>query len=108
MLRFLARTVGYWIVAAALVAAVVDGARSIADSALILTPISESWASIAAFAGWEAAAADLAAYIVWPLDIAYMWLLAAPTAIVLAIIGVLLLLAGAKRRRPSIGREFMA
>jgi hypothetical protein len=108
MLRFIARSLGYWLVAAALVAAIVDGAKSIAASGLVLTPLFETWASIAALAGWEASAGALADYILWPFDILFVWMLSAPTVVVLAAFGALLLALGAKRRRPSIGREFAA
>ena len=42
MLRFLSRFLGFWLVAAALVAGVVDGAKSIAASALVITPLAET------------------------------------------------------------------
>jgi hypothetical protein len=106
MLRFIARFLGCWLVAAALVAAIVDGAKSIAASALVTTPLTETWATVAVWAGWAESAADLAAFILWPFDILFIWLLAAPTVIVLSVFGVLLLVVGARRRRPSTGREF--
>jgi hypothetical protein len=107
MLRFLARFLGFWLVAAALVAAVVDGAKSIAASALVISPVAATWADLSDLLGrgsgseaqWQAA---------WPLDTLMRWLISAPSVAVLAVLGVLLLLAGAKRRSPSIGREFAA
>ncbi len=106
MFRFIARFLGLWIVAAALVAAIVDGAKSLAASALVLTPLSETWATAAAWAGWTESAEELAAFILWPFDVLYVWMLAAPTVLVLAVVGVLLLVLGSRRRRPSMGREF--
>ena len=108
MLRFLARFLGFWLVAAALVTAVVDGAKSIAASALVATPLAESWATIVAMAGSgdDAAAASATAATSGPLAIALAWLFAAPTLLVLAVPGVALLIIGARRRRYSIGREF--
>ena len=107
MLRFLARFLGFWLVAAALVTAVVDGAKSIAASALVATPLAESWATIVAMASsGDAAAPGAAEAASGPLDIALAWLFAAPTLLVLAVPGVALLVIGAKRRRYSIGREF--
>jgi hypothetical protein len=108
MLRFIARFLGFWLVAGALVAAIVDGAKSIAASALVLTPLSETWSTIAALVGAEASTDDLSAFVPWPLDVLLTWMLSAPTVVVLAALGVLLLIVGAKRRRPSIGREFAA
>jgi hypothetical protein len=105
VLRFLARFTGYWLIAAALVAAVVDGAKSIAASALVLTPLAETWAALSALGG-GAAAADPAA--VAPLGDAAQLLFSAPTAAVLGILGFVLLAAGRRRRRPALGREFAA
>jgi hypothetical protein len=108
MLRFIARFTGYWLVAAALVVAVVDGAKSIAASALVLTPLGETWAALAGLGAPEdgASPAAAAAPLPWPLDAAWTWLLAAPTAAVLAVLGFLLLAAGRKRRRAFLGREY--
>ena len=107
MLRFLARFLGFWLVAAALVTAVVDGAKSIAASALVATPVAETWATIVAMAGsGDAAAPGAPAAAGGPFDVALAWLFAAPTLVVLAVPGVALLIIGAKRRRYSIGREF--
>src|SRR5918993_2587544 len=47
MLRFLLRTLGIWLLAGALVAVVMDGARSIAASAPVLTPLAEVWRELA-------------------------------------------------------------
>ncbi len=44
----------------------------------------------------------------WPLDVPLAWLMAAPTAAVLAVLGVAFLVLGARRRRPFLSREFAA
>ncbi|MGH6924113.1 MAG: hypothetical protein ACRED5_10275 [Propylenella sp.] len=108
MLRFVARFVGFWLVAAALVAAVVDGAKSIAASSLVMTPLIETWTIVATFFGWEELAEATPPSAPWPLDVFLAWLFAAPTVALLAVIGVSLLLLGARRRRPSLSREFAA
>ena len=100
MLRFLARFLGYWLVAAALVAAVVDGATSIAASRLVLTPLTGTWATLAALLGSEAAA--------WPEDAVLALILSAPTVLALAAAGIFLLFAGTRRRRTSFGRGYAA
>ena len=105
MLRFLARLLGYWLVAAALALAVVDGAKSIAASTVVLTPLSETWATVAAFGGVDTGTSTPISYG-WPADAVLAWLVSAPTVAVLGALGVLLLVAGRKRRRPVIGREF--
>jgi hypothetical protein len=108
MLRFIARFLGFWLVAAALVAAIVDGAKSIAASSVVITPLAETWDTIAALAGWQATAEALPAGAPWPLDVALPWLFATPTVGILAPLGVFFMVAGAKRRRHTIGREFAA
>jgi hypothetical protein len=104
VLRFVSRFLGFWLLAAGLVAAVVDGAKSIAASALVLTPVAESWATLT---GGAPAAAEPSA-LRWPLNIAVDWLLTAPTVAIVGVLGVLLLILGAKRRPPQLGREYAA
>jgi hypothetical protein len=105
MFRFLSRFLGVWLVAAALVAATVDGAKSIAASSLVLTPFGETWGALAAMAQSGAEGSDAAA-LSWPLDVALAWLLSAPTVAVLAALSFLFLAAGRRRRRALIGHEF--
>ena len=107
MLRFASRFVGFWLLAAAVVAGVVDGAKSIAASALVTTSIGEAWAMIAGLGGGDPAAPPA---LVAPgiLNLPLQWLLAAPAVAVLGILGALFLILGAKRRPPSLSREFAA
>jgi hypothetical protein len=107
MLRFLARFLGFWIVAAGLVAAVVDGAKSIAASSIVLTPLSETYSTVVALGQRTPAQIEMPT-APWPLDLPLAWLMAAPTAAVLAALGVALLVLGARRRRPFLSREFAA
>ncbi len=106
MLRFLSRFLGIWLVAGALVAGVVDGAKSIAASALVLTPLGESWTGLATFAGGAAPGEPAAAP--WPVDTLLAWALSAPTLAVLAVAGVLLLVAGRRRRSAYLSRGYAA
>jgi hypothetical protein len=114
MIRFTARFLGFWLIAAALVAAVVDGAKSIAASSLVLTPLADTYARITAIGHPAAGAAGAAAATVappaapWPLDLALAWLMASPTVAVLAVPGIILLVLGTRRRRPFLSREFAA
>ncbi len=48
MMRFLLRFVGYVLLAAGFVTLVIDGARSIANSALLLTPLGEALVTVLA------------------------------------------------------------
>ena len=99
MLRFFARFAGIWAIAGALVFAVIDGAKSIAASALILTPVADAWAMLGGArgdgAGWP-----------WPLGQALEFVLAAPVAAILAALGFVLLAAGRKRHRGFSGGEY--
>jgi hypothetical protein len=107
MLRFIARFLGFWLIAGALVAAVVDGAKSIAASSLVLTPLADTYKTLAAF-GQPDGTEVVIPTAPWPLDMPLAWVMAAPTAVVLAVLGVALLVIGARRRRPFLSREFAA
>jgi hypothetical protein len=98
MLRFISRFIGTWLVAGALVAAVVDGAKSIAASSVVITPLSETLALIASGEASGGPAAPAPGFI-------WSWLLGAPTAALLAALGFLFLAAGRKRRGPLLGPE---
>lgn len=104
MLRFACRFLGFWLIAAAVVAAVVDGAKSIAASSLVTTSVGETWATLAPLGGGEPAALAVPG----PLNYLLQWLLAAPAVAALAIPGAVFLILGAKRRPPSLSREFAA
>jgi hypothetical protein len=104
MLRFLARSLGFWLVAAAVVAGVVDGAKTIAASTLVITPLAETVSMLAAAA--QAQAPVVTEDWPWLLSLPLQFLLGAPTVFVLAAPGIALLVLGAKRRPPSLSREF--
>jgi hypothetical protein len=107
MLRFASRFLGFWLVAAALVVAVVDGAKSIAASSLVTTSLGETWMTVVSMGGSRPVPATPVT-APWPLDVPLQLLLAAPTIAVFAIPGVVFLILGAKRRPPSLSREFAA
>ena len=46
MIAFIARFIGLWMIAGALVALVIDGTKTIAASTLTVTPLGQSWYSI--------------------------------------------------------------
>ncbi len=46
MFRFFARTIGLWLLAGSVVAAVVDGAKSIAAARIVLTSLGEAWVQV--------------------------------------------------------------
>jgi MYXO-CTERM domain-containing protein len=99
MLRFFSRFLGVWTVAGALVVAIIDGSRSIAASALTYTRAADTWSLLGGTR--SDGAGTLAA-----LEPALAWLMDAPTAAILAVLGFLLLAAGRRRRRGLPGREF--
>ncbi len=103
MRRLLFRFIGIWLLAGALIGAVIDGAKSIAASAIVLTPLNGTLALLSGAQPTDAAARFAAP---WPIDEALAWLLAAPAAAVLAVLGVLFLLAGARRRPHRLSREY--
>ncbi|MEJ8570840.1 hypothetical protein [Microbaculum marinum] len=98
MLRFLSRFVGLWLLAGALVALVVDGAKTIAAGSIVTTPLGALWFSVspeslrAAQAGVEGSVHPF----LW--DPVIVALLQAPTFVVLGLLGVLLMLAGRRKR----------
>ncbi|HZP21407.1 MAG TPA: hypothetical protein VFB16_14515 [Bauldia sp.] len=102
MLRFLLRFVGLWLIAGSLVAVVVDGARSIAASEVLVTPLGRTWLDLdpASLAATQAfVEQNLEARIgSWLWDPAMLALLAVPTFAFLAVLGGLLAWLGRKRR----------
>jgi hypothetical protein len=46
MLHFISRTLGIWLIAAAVVAGVVDGMKSIATSHIVMTSAGQFWATV--------------------------------------------------------------
>jgi hypothetical protein len=104
MLRFLSRFLGFWLVAAAVVMGVVDGAKSIAASSIVTTSLAEIWAMIGGLGGNEAPVLGAP----WPADVPLQWILASPAVVVIGAVGAFFMLLGAKRRPPSLSREFAA
>jgi hypothetical protein len=107
MVRGLLRFIGFWFLAAALIAAVLDGARSIAMSHLVYTPVAEAWATL-----FPDSLAELGRLVVtdlgqpWLWTLATTWLLGAPVAVGLGLIGFLLVVAGRKRRPDILARQY--
>lgn len=102
MLSFLARAVGLVLLAVAVVSAVLDLTRTVAASALVATPLGESWSAVSpgTRALAQEAVSERLAPFVW--DGPVTWLLALPTWAVFGALAVLLLWAG--RRRATYSR----
>jgi len=106
MLRFLVRFAGFWVFAAALVAAVIDGAKSIAASEPVLTPLGHAWSQLAPDSLAQAQlAVETELGQPWLWELVAGWLLAAPTWLVLGLLGLILMLLGRRRSRRSLGEE---
>lgn len=100
MFRFLIRAAGLLVFAAAFVALVADGVRSLAVDALMLTPLEASWrifapASLDEFR--SLAESRLPPYL---LDNVIVPVLSAPTFALAGGLGLLLLVVGRPRHRP--------
>ncbi len=102
MLRFLSRFLGLWLMAGALVALVVDGAKSIASGSLFTTPLGVMWYSVspATLNGAQAGIQRNVSPVLW--DPVIVDILRAPGFVVFGILGAILLLAGRKKRRPRL------
>ncbi len=98
MIRFLFRFVGFWILAGGFVALVVDGTRSIAASALVVTPARSAWTSLSP-ASLDAVRVRAAALAPWLWDDLLSPILDLPLFLLLALIGLLVMGIGTARRR---------
>jgi len=99
MIRFLFRFIGLWLLAGAFAALVIDGTRSVAASQLTITPVRDAWELLNP-AGLAAAQKQFATA---PLDQVFALLLGAPLWILLAVIGVVFLALGRRKRTATIG-----
>jgi hypothetical protein len=97
MIRFLFRVLGLVSLSVAVILAVLDGARSVAASRLILTPLGTSWYSISPDT-LNGAQAGIQRYLhpsIW--DPVMIWVLNQPGAIVLAILSAIFYMLGRQR-----------
>jgi hypothetical protein len=109
MLRTLARFLGIWLLAAALVVAVIDGAKSLAASEVVVTDMAGALAMVDQVLPGPQAATDTPPAPAEEQGFGILaFLLVAPAAPLLALAGVLLLIVGRRRPRHPLGREFMA
>jgi len=96
---FVARFIGFWLVAAAIVAFVIDGTKSIAESSLILTPLGQTWFELhpASLSVLQAVIQRYLHPLIW--DPVIQFILTMPTWTVTGILGLLLLSLGRRRKR---------
>lgn len=99
MIRFIFRFVGFWFLAAALVALVIDGSKSIADSAMVTTSVAQY------FLEYSPTTLQRLEFGVqnnlgspWLWDTVFVNLLSWPAFAVLGIFGLILMLIGKRRK----------
>lgn len=102
MLRFLSRFLGLWLLAGALVALVVDGAKTIAAGAVVTTPLGQLWFSVSpeTLNGAQAGIQRNVHPLLW--DPVIQSVLLAPSFVVFGILGALLMLAGRRKREVKL------
>jgi hypothetical protein len=102
MIAFIARFVGLWMIAGALVAVVVDGAKTIAASSLIVTPLGLAWFTLSpgTYVSSQAFIQQKVEAVTghWLWDPMIQWLLLLPSWAVLGAFGGWLAYMGRKRR----------
>lgn len=99
MIRFLFRFTGLWLIAGAFAALVIDGTRSVSASRFIFAPVRDIWTMFDAATlkmVQERAAPGLAAELLERF-------LAMPFFVLLALLGLLFLLIGRRKRERVIG-----
>lgn len=98
MLRFLSRFLGLWLMAGALIALVVDAAKTIAAGEIVTTPLGLLWHTLspATLNGAQAGIQRHVGTFLW--DPVIQSILVAPTFVVCGVLGALLLFAGRGKR----------
>lgn len=105
MFRFLARSLSFWLFAAALVAFVHDGANSIAASELKIASIGEVWF------GLSPPSINLTQAVIERYTLPFLWdpvlvsFLSLPAGIALMLISFLFAFLGRRRRSVAIGLD---
>jgi hypothetical protein len=102
MIRFLFRALGLLFLAGAFVFFVYDGTKSIAATAVIFTPLTDTWNTIHAASLAQLQPAIERHVGTWLWDILARWVLVAPTFVVSGVIGAILVIIG-RRKKPLIG-----
>ena len=101
MIAFIARFLGLWLIAGAVVAVVIDGTKTIAASSLTVTPLGMSWYAVSPssiMAAQTFVQQRIETYIGhWLWDPLIQWLLMLPTWLVLGVLGTWLVYLGRRR-----------
>ncbi len=102
MIKFLFRFMGLFLLAVAVILAVIDATRSVAASELVMTPLGQSWFAVSP-STINLAQALVQRYtlpVIW--DPAIVWVLTMPGFTVFAVLAVLFLQIGTRRRKRGI------
>jgi len=102
MIRFLLRFIGLFFLAAGFIFLVYDGTRSIAASAVVVTPLGQTWNDIHSRSLDAVQAAIQGRLADWVWDPVFRSVLHAPTWFVFGILGAILILLG-RKKKPLIG-----
>jgi hypothetical protein len=102
MIRFLFRLLGLMLIALAFILFVYDGTRSIAGNKIFITQVGDVWSNVHQNSMLLLQPAIERHVAVWLWDPVALTVLTAPSWLVLAIIGALLILLG-RKKKPLIG-----
>jgi hypothetical protein len=102
MIRFLFRLLGLMLIALAFILFVYDGTRSIAGNKIFITQVGDVWSNVHQNSLLLLQPAIERHVAVWLWDPVALTVLTAPSWLVLAIIGALLILLG-RKKKPLIG-----
>lgn len=102
MIRFLFRFIGLMLIALAFILFVYDGTRSIAGNKIFITQVGDVWSNVHQNSLLLLQPAIERHVAVWLWDPVVLTVLTAPSWLVLAIIGALLILLG-RKKKPLIG-----
>ena len=99
MVSFVFRVIGLWLVAVGVVAAAIDGTKTIAASKLMLTPLGYHWFQLApqSLNGAQAGIQRNVSPLLW--DPVIQSILLLPTWLVAGLLGALFVWLGSRRRR---------
>ena len=102
MIRFVFRFFGLWVLAAGFVALVRDGTKSIAGNGVFITNLGEDWNNIhgASLEQLKALVERYTGPAIW--EVVSLYVIGAPTWLVLGIIGSVFILIG-RKKKPLIG-----
>jgi hypothetical protein len=101
MIRFLLRTLGWWILALGFVFFVYDGTKSIAGDHWSITKLAEVWNAVGG-SSLQTLQSTIQQHAAWLWDPVIQSVLTAPVWVVFVVLGAILMLLG-RKKKPLIG-----